>query len=270
MGKTTLTYITQENDELSAGIEKLKSGELSASELDKLTENAKSLYEALIVLRYKAFEKHLGREVVDFVEEPVHQEEVSASTETEEIQEEPVVEEDSFSGFDLTGETEVTEEEPSAPTMFDFSGVEENEGESIAEHTLEESEKTEERIEQDDFDIHSFRESENTANTEDAIEDDSLNSQFKDNRDGSLRKQLGRTPISDLKSEIGIAKKFEYINSMFNGKTEMYDSAINELNSCGSDEAAKNLLNDYAKEFNWDLDDKSIIKFIELVERRYI
>ena len=254
MGKTSLTYITQENEELSAGIEKLKSGDLSASELDKLTDNARSLYEALVVLRYKAFEKQLGREVVEPVSE--------ATVKEEEPVEETIKEETSFEGFDLTSEEEFEAE--SSETMFDFSG-------SAEPEKVEEVEEKEPEVEAEEFDINSFEEEEEVEETENEEEDDeSLNAQFADNRDGSLRKQLGRSPISDLKSEIGIAKKFEYINSMFNGKTEVYDSAINELNSCGSDEAAKNLLNDYAKEYNWDLDNKSIIKFIELVERRYI
>ena len=86
----------------------------------------------------------------------------------------------------------------------------------------------------------------------------------------SLRKQLQNTPIKDLKDEISIAKKFEYITFMFEGNSELYDEAISILNSCDSGDEAREKLNEYSTKFNWDLENKSIIKFVELVERRYL
>ena len=57
---------------------------------------------------------------------------------------------------------------------------------------------------------------------------------------------------------------------MFDGDNVKYESAIQVLNSCADGEEAKDKLNEYSTEYNWDLENKSIIKFVELVERRYL
>ncbi|MBK8927308.1 MAG: hypothetical protein IPM74_15665 [Crocinitomicaceae bacterium] len=77
-------------------------------------------------------------------------------------------------------------------------------------------------------------------------------------------------PIADLRTEIGIGKKFEYINFLFAGDAKAYETAITELNNCANAEAAKQKLNVYASVYRWDLEDKTIIKFVELVERRFL
>ena len=98
----------------------------------------------------------------------------------------------------------------------------------------------------------------------------SLNEIFKDDSDDSLRKKFQKSPITNLKSNISIANKFEYISGMFDGDGKIYDEAITELNNCKSGEEAKSKLMEYATSFDWDLEDKSILKFVELVERRYL
>ena len=98
----------------------------------------------------------------------------------------------------------------------------------------------------------------------------SLNEIFKDDSDDSLRKKFQKSPITNLKSNISIANKFEYISGMFDGDGKIYDEAITVLNNCKSGEEAKSKLMEYATSFDWDLEDKSILKFVELVERRYL
>lgn len=254
MGKTSITHITEQLDALNTGIEKLKSGELKTSEVADLTDNARELYEKMVVLRHRAFEKHAGKEVKAPESEALNEEQQNETvTAASELAEEEVA-------FDFSGKSEEVatenEKDEEQETMFDFSG-ESSEAETSVEE--EQNEVVEESVDAAD-----------SADTEIELTDDSLNSMFTDTREGSLRKQLGGTAISDLKSEIGIAKKFEYINSLFAGKAEVYDRSINTLNNCEGQESARNLLNSYAQEFNWDLDNKSIIQFIELVERRHL
>ena len=105
---------------------------------------------------------------------------------------------------------------------------------------------------------------------EEQIVSNSLNDTLKKEEDQSLRKIFQNSPISDIKSQISIGKKFEYISSMFKGNAAEYEDAIDFLNTAANGNEAKLKLNELTHKYSWDLEDKSIIKFIELVERRYL
>ena len=88
--------------------------------------------------------------------------------------------------------------------------------------------------------------------------------------DLSLRKKLQNSPVSNIKSEISIARRFELVSLLFDNDSDAYDEAIEKLNNCSDGNEAKALLDEYSSSNNWDLEDKVIIKFVELVERRYL
>ncbi len=232
MGKTSYKNTAELINDLSERIDDLNNGKLGLGDLDNLVESGKSLYEHLVVLRHLAFEKHGDPAVT-----------ASATEAVADVQEEvePVEETETELAFDLTGGADVEEEmteEPANDLHFDFT---QSTDEFAPE--IEEIKQTPE------------------ASFNDALKkDDEL----------SLRKKLQNTPVSDIKTHISIAKKFEYISSLFNGDSAAYDEAIDFLNSCATGEDARLKLNEYTTQYAWDLEDKSIIKFIELVERRYI
>jgi hypothetical protein len=102
-----------------------------------------------------------------------------------------------------------------------------------------------------------------------AIQDNSLNQLLKSNEDVSLRDKLGKNPISDIKTHISIAQKFEYISHLFNGENNIYEEAIQNLNTCENAAIAQTQLETYADKYKWDKEDKTTLKFITLIERRY-
>lgn len=260
MGKTSFQNIQKLILEIEKKIARLKDGNLPVSELENLVKNAADLHERLAVLRYKAYEK-FG--------EP--QSEKTAEKIT------------------------VTKEETTAETAFDFSEM----TEQISETKTEEIKSDAESLPLLDFSepvfetpkagkkeipvaepeikkpIHVIREEikqESASLHEKFLKDEELdlNEKLKQDDELPLRKKLGLKPIQDLKSEIGIGKKFEYINFLFNGDAKAYETAINELNNAADVESAKQKLNVYASVYQWDLDEKTIVKFVELVERRYL
>lgn len=285
MGKTSFQNINELLSQLSENIEKLQKGNLEIAEIETLVEQSKDLYERLVILRYKAYEKY--GEPSSPVADPEQEEQVDQEESTNEVAQEdaPVKEE-------IKKEPQVMEE-----TLFDFSGiteVEENEPEEIPEtEAIVEEEDSEEVVEEEELVVEEDEEeteveaeiiseenpiaSETETNESEkslgeeltGSEESSLNDALK-NDELSLRKKLQNSPIEDIKSEITIAKRFEYITNMFDGKKDSYEEAINILNACANAEEARNKLNHYSTEYNWDLEDKSIIKFIELVERRYM
>lgn len=244
MGKTSFNNPSELINNLSDKITDLNSGKLSLSDLDLLVADSQSLYEQLIILRYKAF---------DTLGEPLKKEAP--------IKEEPI-----------SIQPELPKNEPIdlAEIPFDFSGIT-----HVHEPTIEaEPAKIESIVEQPIIPAAPLTKISKTENDEEEEDDqtmsNSLNDTLKKEEDQSLRKIFQNSPISDIKSQISIGKKFEYISSMFKGNAAEYEDAIDFLNTAANGNEAKLKLNELTHKYSWDLEDKSIIKFIELVERRYL
>lgn len=240
MGKTSYKNIDDLVKRIDQDVDKLKKGDLSLDDLDALVEAGKDLTERLIILRFKAYDTH-GQPEQEIVQKVVEKEDVPdvqfdlSSSEQEESQ--PVAEQAGFN-FDLT-----FDEEEAAPEEVEIN-VESKE-------VMEEEILTPEVHEQ----------------SEDA---GTINEVHKSEEDHSLRKKFQKSPISDLKSQISIANKFEYISTLFDGDNKKYEEAIQTLNTFEEGDMAKAKLKEFATEYNWDLENKTILQFIELVERRYL
>ncbi|UKN00738.1 hypothetical protein K6119_13455 [Paracrocinitomix mangrovi] len=286
MGKTSFKKMQELSKKLHKKIEKIESGKLGIEDLEEVVEQARELYERLLILKYKAYEKFGEPEnsATVEVEEEVEEEVEAVVEETNTVEEEPQEEPEEVSSFDFTGVSEEIEQ-PS----FDFSDMTESEPEKEIEEVEEEEEKetfpeadnvkTQSPIEEEEEET--FPEADDVKTKSDLFkashvekrekeDENSLNQKLADDEALTLRKKLQSTPITDLKSEISIAKKFEYITFMFGGDNNNYEEAINVLNNCADADEAREKLNEYSNKYKWDLENKSIIKFVELVERRYI
>ena len=80
---------------------------------------------------------------------------------------------------------------------------------------------------------------------------------------------LNQSGIKDLKTHIGINKKFSFISNLFAGSNENYNDAINTLNNCLDGDQARSILGDIAEKNNWDVENETVVTFVDLVERRY-
>ena len=263
MGKTSYDNMKSITEKLSNSINELENGTLELKDLENLVEDARQLYERLLIVKYKAYETY--GEPTAKKDAPVVEKVTPDKIDTEKLVVEQEKEIEEETAFDFSG---ITEEPKVEQPSFDFSDMSdlssaEDKIEEVLEPTLKEI-----PVQKPKTDFYSADEDEDD-NKEDDVEN-SLNSKLKLEDDLSLRKKLQSTPVKDLKAEISIAKKFEYIRFMFEGDNTKYESAIQVLNSCTDGEDAKNKLNEYSTEYNWDLENKSIIKFVELVERRYL
>ncbi|MFH1320389.1 MAG: hypothetical protein ABII90_07040 [Bacteroidota bacterium] len=83
--------------------------------------------------------------------------------------------------------------------------------------------------------------------------------------------KLEKTPISDLKTAIGVNERFLFINELFNGNKEDYGNSIDLLNKCKDLAEAKAHIDSELKEkYNWNEEDDTITAFLNLVERRFM
>lgn len=238
MGKTSYKSTSELIQTLAESIDNLNHGKLNVAELDHLVDTSRDLYELLVVLRFKAFDGELIT--------PSAKTQNSVSK-VEEDKDEPL-----FDFSEMNDEKPKEEEEMG----FDFTLNEEENITTVAEVAIEEDEtKAIEKIPSEDETIE-------TAN--------SLNDLFKEQSEVSLRKKFQNSPVENIKNHISIAKKFEYISIMFDGDAEAYNQNIDLLNNYEEISAARKKMDELSQKYEWNLEDTSIIKFIELVERRYL
>ena len=77
------------------------------------------------------------------------------------------------------------------------------------------------------------------------------------------------SPVSDLRSAIGLNDKFQFANELFAGEMKEYDIALQQLNSSESAESAMNYFNSLQQLYNWDMENDTVKRLLTLVQRRY-
>jgi len=101
-------------------------------------------------------------------------------------------------------------------------------------------------------------------------ESKSMNEKLASNKeDNSLASKIKQQHISDLKSAIGINEKFIFINELFDGSIQEFNTALSKLNSLAAYEEAVLFLNILADQYHWKTDSDSVKKIEELVQRRF-
>ncbi len=236
---TSFKSLEQIVQAISDKIPALKKGELELSDIEGLTKNAQELFERLVVLRHKAFEKMADTNQGEVLEKV--------------IEKTPVVEQEKedFS-FDLT---ENTTNNVESEMLFDFS-------EPLEEEKVEEEIKPIEKP---------IEEKEIKGSINDTFQSkNSLNDIFKSAQKKSLADKLKYSPITNLKSYININQKYVFVSKLFSGDNDKYNQEIERLNGCKDGDEARELLSNLSLQLNWDAENENVISFVELVERRYL
>lgn len=80
-----------------------------------------------------------------------------------------------------------------------------------------------------------------------------------------------RKAITNLKIAIGTNEKFLFINHLFSGNTQEYNSSIDQINNSPDLETAKTYIHQtLINKYDWDINTQPANIFIDLVERRFI
>jgi hypothetical protein len=245
---------------VSASIEKLQSGNLSRTELEKLTEQSKELYERLIVLRYLAYQteiKGVEPEISEEITKDVQEEIPVINFKIEELKNEGPVQVSLIDAIE-----EVTKTEIEVP--FSTPVVE-------AEKSLEQEHVNEH---QDEVEVESTPPKPATTLNEFInfnSQKESLHERLAKeiHRPESIGSALEHNPIPDLKRAITLNQRFQFSKELFKGNNQDYEVAIDKLNSVSRDEALKHLellRNKYA----WNSESLVAHDFVDLVERRHL
>lgn len=89
--------------------------------------------------------------------------------------------------------------------------------------------------------------------------------------DKSLAGKLQKNPIADLKKAIGINQKFAFINELFDGDSNSYNTAIDKINSFTEHQQAVSFIEtELVPVYGWTPDGESYVQLQELISRRFI
>lgn len=218
--------------------------ELMDEEESKKTEPEAPNYGDEILKEIDEFETQESVEVFEVTEEEV----VSVSLEnserldlSEEVTEEPIVEETEKEEFEAETEEEIVEVEE-----IDVEVGEATEVEVVAEEekVLVSESETEESI----------------TELNDTVASDTP----------SLADKLSNKSIKKLADTIALNERFLFSNELFNGNMEAFKRALTELDHIASKEDANRYIEKQLKEENnWSMESETVQSFVTLVERRF-
>lgn len=255
---------------LHTGVEKLESGTLSPEDMELLVEDAKELYERLIILRYKIYETNvLG------VKEPV----ISAHLRQTEIE----------TPIDLFGSIEEHSiaSEPAFEVTFAKSDDEDLDEEPIHEASIPEEDPIhEEEIEQE---VEEQELKEPIQTIEDPIHEEEIEEEAEEQEaptawepqfsgdqpiwmaemEANIRDNRSVFPLESLIGAFTLNEKLQFINELFEGSSDDFSSHIKQLDQLASMDAARNMLAELALTFNWDTESEIVEDFIYKICRRH-
>ena len=269
---------------LQNGVEKLESGHLSPEDMELLVEDAKELYERMIILRYKIYETNvLGVQApvisaslrqpeietpIDLfgsIDEPASEPEFEvtfASGESEERNEEVFYDEN---------EEQLEDEEEEEQANEDAEAEEEATEEATAE---EEEEANEEEMSEEDAEVEA--ELEELAEEATAAQTANWEPEFSGDQpiwmaemEANIRDNRSVFPLESLIGAFTLNEKLQFINELFDGSSDEFSSNIKQLDQLASMDAARNMLTELSQTFNWDTESEIVEDFIYKICRRY-
>lgn len=251
---------------------RLESGQLSADEVNEACEAAQQLYERWVVIRYKVFEgTPLSAEAkAKSAEALLNQTSLIDAIQEAEVSQPKLLDMFSFEmeGAPTSAEQEEQTVEEVAPAPLEQPKItEEQEVPVEAKQTPEQKEDSEEETTVEE-EVEKAA-TEPVVNKETKKEKKSI-AKAKKEEAGSLAEKLEKSPISNLKSAIGLNRKFQFINTLFDGDNERYDASIKLLNQDQSLQEAKTWVSSNVPQSFEDEDDSAVLDaFMDLVERRH-
>jgi hypothetical protein len=255
---------------LQSGVEKLESGHLSPEDMELLVEDAKELYERMVILRYKIYEtsvlgvkeavisasiRHTEIETpIDLfgsIDEPTSEPEFEvtfASGQSDELNEEKIIEEESHE------EEELIEE--AAPIV---------EEEDLIEEEKEEEEEEEEELHGEEEEELIERAAPSSWEPEFSGDQPIWMAEMEAN----IRDNRSVFPLESLIGAFTLNEKLQFINELFDGSSDEFSSNVKQLDQLASIDAARNMIAELAATYTWDTDSEIVEDFMYKICRRY-
>jgi hypothetical protein len=97
-----------------------------------------------------------------------------------------------------------------------------------------------------------------------------LNDQFLQEPKPTLADLHREVKIENIKGYITINQRFMFVNDLFNGNSEEFNAAVDELeNKQTFDQALEFLKTNYGDKNGWDMESETLVEFLDVVSKRY-
>jgi hypothetical protein len=266
---------------IEQAIQAMENGTLDSNGLDLLVANSRELYEKLLILQYKAYEKQVFGDTTPVVQDTQVESKVNP---VQEIAVETVDEPIEAIGFNMA-EVEHTEDLPvvelvSQPT-FDFSfneAVPTEPSENPAREELHESRldqlnlhahvesKTESPVVAEDESIQEMPSHQNASET--LTIEHALVAKYAKIED-TFFKRIGHTKIQSLQQSFPLNDRLLFNRELFSGAGDVFSQAVNELDAAHSYTDALQIASRYADRFDWKIESPAVNGFIDMIKRRH-
>ncbi|MEY3074742.1 MAG: hypothetical protein RJB25_380 [Bacteroidota bacterium] len=265
---------------LHSGVEKLESGHLSPEEMELLVEDAKELYERMIILRYKIYETNVLGVQAPVISASLRQPEIETPIDLFGSIDEPASEPE-FEVTFASGESEERNEE-----VFYDENEEQLEDEEEEEQANEDAEAEEEAVAEEEEEASEEEMSEEVAEVEAELEEPAEETtaaqtanwepEFSGDQpiwmaemEANIRDNRSVFPLESLIGAFTLNEKLQFINELFDGSSDEFSSNIKQLDQLASMDAARNMLTELSQTFNWDTESEIVEDFIYKICRRY-
>lgn len=288
---------------LNQKLAQLEAGNLTQDEMELLVEDAKELYERLVILRYKIYETNVLGPRKEVPKVPVF------SMASEEIETDGQLEAPTFDLFEMETATPVAEipteitmdfvaDEPISEVVETDLFVEfdeENPIDSLFEEEAEaaqveevaspdlideelpaedESEQTEQVVIEE---VSALFEEETPVVDQSSVatehpslgQDESIHGAWILQIEQSIRADRSVFPLETLIGSFSLNEKLQFINELFDGSSDAFSTATKKLDACASMAEARILMTDFSSNYEWDLDSEIVEDFIFKICRRY-
>ena len=84
-----------------------------------------------------------------------------------------------------------------------------------------------------------------------------------------ITNKIQKPAISDINKAIGINDKFQFANELFEGNMQEYNIALQQLNNAETYESAMDYFSNLQQLYEWDIENETVKRLMDLIERRY-
>ena len=99
---------------------------------------------------------------------------------------------------------------------------------------------------------------------------DSLREAAATDESPTMAQSFRQAPVESVARSISLNQKFRFINQLFNGNTNAYNQAIDEIDSLDNYGQALDLISyRYASQYLWDMSSDEVSELVEILKRRF-
>ena len=86
----------------------------------------------------------------------------------------------------------------------------------------------------------------------------------------SVAEQIQQAPIVKLVDAFTLNDRYLYANELFNKDMSAFNEFIKSIDNAPSITSAQTLFNQTGSGYNWDVENKMVLDFMNLIERRFV